>query len=234
MRKTLKALMLMASLLWVPPIVHADWGDVYMMLIYQLENNQFLPLLNNLSQLTDIKSLNQQTLANLEGNFGYGNLYNTANDVVQRQWSNNNWIDVLNMVNSDQHSAFYQAQKNYAERYQIMNPTQFGSQQGITALNKQYYSDSSAVSRAALAASSYSYNQINQHMQTIHDILQKLENQPSEKAALDLNARLVAELSFIQLEQLRMQNIQTQLIANHSQGEVNGMSDQANFMQWNP
>lgn len=193
---------------------------------------------DEVSSLGDIKGFTKQQLNFLQqdiaGNFGYGNLLNNPADLAQRQWSNDNWIDVLNMVNTDKTSAFYQAQRAYAQRYQILNPNQFSNAQGVSALTKQFYSDNSNISRAGLAASSYSYGQINQHMQVIHDILQKLETQPSEKAAIDLNTRLIAELSFIELEKLRMQNIQTQIASNNSQAVVNGMSDQASFMQWNP
>ena len=54
----------------------------------------------------------------------------------------------------------------------------------------------------------------------------------SEKASVDINTRLVAELGFIQIEILRQQNIQNQLSKQPmTQGHVNDMSDQSQFMK---
>lgn len=209
-----------------------DWAEI-------MKTMQLLEEAKN--QLEEIKNLKQTALdqlgflkQNISGNFGYGNLWNTQADLYQRQWSNDNWVDVLNRVNTDKTSAFYQAQQAYAKMYPVANANQIDSTLKEGDLSRIYYQQESSISRAALAASSYNYNEINRHIQNIHDILAKLESQTSEKAAIDLNTRLVAELSFIQLESLKQQNIQIQLAATEAQKQVNGMSDESKFMQWNP
>lgn len=193
----------------------------------------------------DIKKLDEQmqrtqqsTLVELQqdlrGNFGYGNLFNSAQDLITRQWSGNSWLDALNQISNSRTSAFVQAQQSYSKLYPIVDPNLMGYSLKDGSLKRSYYTQSSQISRTALAASSYSYDQINQHMQRIHSILSELEKQPSEKAAIDLTARLMGEVGFIQVESLRQQNIQNQLTATESQNTVNGMSDQSRFMTWNP
>lgn len=187
------------------------------------------------TQLKDLTNINNKQYdflqRNLNGNYGYGKLLNDNNDLHRRQWSNDSWVDVLRASNTGHTSAFAKAQKNYENLYPIVSPSRIASTRHKRNLTRTYYEQSSQISRAALAASSYSYDQINQHIKNVHDILALLENQPTEKAAIDINTRLVAELGFIQIEMLRQQTIQNQLMATKSQGEVNGLSDQAQFLQ---
>ena len=193
---------------------------------------------NQLSQLKDLSKINSKQydylVNNLSGNFGYGNLLNGTSDLNKRQWSNDNWVDVLNEASGGNASAFAAAQKKYDQLYPVKAANEIVSTRGKDNLARTHYQQSSQISRAALAASSYSYDQLNEHIKNLHDMLAKLDSQPSEKAALDINARLVAELGFIQLELLRQQTFQNQLSATQTQGEVNGMSDQSQFMKWNP
>lgn len=187
-------------------------------------------------QMQDLSKLNTKQYdfleRNLSGNFGYGKFLNGSSDLYRRQWSNDSWVDVLRVSNNGHASAFSDAQRNYDRLYPVVSSDHIASTRSRDNLTRTHYQQSSEISRAALAASSYSYDQINEHIKNIHDILAMLENESSEKAAIDLNTRLVAELGFIQIEMLRQQNIQNQLIATKTQGEVNGMSDQSQFMQW--
>ena len=190
----------------------------------------------------DIKKLDQEmqrtqqsTLAELQqdlrGNFGYGNLFNSTQDLEKRQWSGNSWLEALNQSNTSKTSTFVQAQQSYTKLYPLVNAAQIAPE---GSLKRSFYLQSSQINRTALAASSYSYDQMNQHIERIHTILAQLEKQPSEKAAIDLTARLMGEVGFLQVEGLKQQSIQNQIAATESQNTVNGMSDQSRFMQWNP
>lgn len=188
-----------------------------------------LPKLDNLDDmLTQIQTMNK----NLSGNFGYGNFLNSQTDLNRRLWSNDSWSDVLKMAGSGNAEQFALAQKAYAKLYPVVESNHIGSTLKEGNLTRTYYQQQSSISRAALAASSYQYDDINHHIQVVHDILTKLESEQSEKAALDLNARLVAELSFIQLDMLKQQILQTQLMATQTQRDVNGMSDASSFEIW--
>lgn len=223
----MKKILLLISILIIPLSVNADdISDILNILnnIYQVQN-QYMP---------QLPTINNTLTSNLQGNFGYGNLLNTQSDLNQMLWSNNSWQDVLNNVGGGNAQQFSLAQQAYANLYPIVDSNQIGQTLTNNDLTRIQYNQQSSISRAALAASSYSYNDINQHIQNIHNILAMLENQPSEKAAIDLNTRLVAEISFIQLEELKQQDIQTQIIATQSQGTVNSLSDSSKFNQWNP
>jgi type IV secretion system protein VirB5 len=197
--------------------------------------DQVIQLKAQIKSLNDLTKLHTQQndflKANLQGNYGYGSLFNDATHLQHRQWSNDNWTDVLN-ASTGRNSAFMQAQEKYNQMYPVRKASEILPTRSQNNITRTHYEQSRQISRSALATSSYSYDQINDHIKNLHDMLEKLDSQTSEKAAIDLNARLVAELGFIQLELLRQQNIQTQLIATQTQGEVNGTSEEAQFMQW--
>ena len=196
--------------------------------------DELVNLKNGLKNLTDVNKDQFAFLQkNLNGNFGYGKLQNSDSDNDLRKWSNDKWVDVLSQKSDSGTSAFADAQKKYEKMYPISSGSEISRSRKDGGLARTHYQQSSQISRAALASSSHSYDQLNKHIDNLHTLLLKLDAEKSEKAAIDLNARLVAELGFIQLDLLRQQSIQNQLIATQTQGDVNGMSDQAAFMKSN-
>ena len=195
--------------------------------------NQGRTQLEQMKRLYDVNTNQLDFLQkNLNGNFNYGRLFNEVEDLNRRQWSNDSWMDALNRVSNGRTSAFGQAQRMYEKIYPVTSADKIATTRRDGGLTRTYYQQSSNISRTALAASSYSYDHLNDHIKQLHDILSKLDEQSTEKAAIDLNARLVAELGFIELEVLRQSTINNQLAATQTQGEVNSMSYQAQFMQW--
>jgi type IV secretion system protein VirB5 len=188
---------------------------------------------NNVDQLTELTDLNQVATDNLNelkndltGKFGHGNL--TDKDLAQYTWSNDSWESALSMSNKS--PEFRAAQQRYADMYET--PKEIT---GVSSLTQTQYQQSRDINRAALASSSYSYTLISEHAESVKNILAKLEakDKLTEKEAVDLNARLIAELCFIQLEMLKQQNIQTQLVATFTQTNVNSLSEESQFLAWN-
>lgn len=212
-------------------------ADVFTQMLSALTNiQQYTQQMQNMenNELPNLSQINQNLTKYMYGDTGIENILNGQSDMNQRLWSNANWNDVLNQVGGGTYSGFQQQQQAYAQMYPTQNKEQIGQTLTDNDLVRTYYQQNQEVSRAALAASSYSYNTINQHMQNIQSILLQIKNTPTEKASIDMNARLLAEVSYIQLEMLRQQNVQTQLMATQSQGVVNAMSDESKFDQWNP
>ena len=65
----------------------------------------------------------------------------------------------------------------------------------------------------------------------MHQVDDASKNQ-NEKAAIDLNSRLVAELGFIQLELLKLQSIHTQLVATKQQSDFNADTIDKQFTEY--
>lgn len=188
---------------------------------------------DQLDKLKELKTVNENIQKELTGKYGFGNLLNSDDEIKNRKVTPNQWEDALK--NSDGNKAYQSAFKNYNKIYKANSADKIApaSSSDKNHLIKDHYERSQEINRAALAASEASFNEINQHIQNIHDMIAQLEDAskvPNEKAAVDLNARLVAENAFIQVEMLRQQTIQNQLLAMQSQSAINGMSDQADFL----
>lgn len=184
-----------------------------------------------LPHLAEMEQTSNAILQNLQGQYGYGGWQNHPADLKARQWMNDNWEDALNETSSSNTQAFLSAQKAYDALYPVEKPSEMGNGLANTLLSKTSYGQTASVNRAALAASKYSLNTLNQHLEAVHDLLASLNHQTSEKASLDLNARITAEVAFIQLELLRQQTIQNQVIATRSESEVTGMSNENQFLK---
>lgn len=190
---------ILLSFLLLPLIAYASAESVILGWIYALESAQ-LPNLINLEKLPNIDKLAQDTFdqlkTDLTGKFGHGNL--TDSDLRQYQYANDSWANVLKK--SDKSSEFTAAQDAYDKLYSTSADIK-----GVSPLSKTQYQQSRDINRAALAASSYSYDMIAEHLQSVKNILAKLEAKGdiTQKEATDLNARLIAESIFVQLEILR-------------------------------
>lgn len=189
-----------------------------------------------LGKMHDAINLTNKNLTDyLTGDTGIENYLNGSSDMNARLWSNDKWSDVLKASGGGNTQGFTQMQQHYSDMYPVVDKNKIGGDDiKDTDLIRAQYEQQKDISRAALADSAYSYNTINQHIQNIKSILSQISNKSTEKASMDTNARLLAEVSYIQLEMLKNQDMQTQLMATESQGQVNGVSDESKFAQWNP
>ncbi len=203
---------------------------------YQQLQSEYQELQQQYNELTNIKSTINTDINNeisqLTGHYGMGNLYDDAATQQGRLWSQDNWQDVLKIAAGGNYSRFNQLQQAYSQLYPTVDQSQIvpSDPNNVKAV---YYTQSANTNRATLAASEYAYNQINDHMKAVENLLAQVEgnNNNDEKSAIDLNGRLVAEVAFIQLQELKLQAIQTQMQATQAQGQVNGMTMDASFVK---
>lgn len=184
---------------------------------------------DQLDKLKELKTVNEGIQKQLTGNFNYGAYNNDDKATTARKITPSSWDDALKSAGNNK--IYNDAYGNYKKIYALNKSDEVAPTSSGSNLIKSHYERSQAVNRAALASSEASFNQINEHIETLHKMVQELDAHPEEKAASEINARLVAENAFIQLEMLRQQTIQNQLLAMQSQGEINGMSDQADFLK---
>ncbi len=145
------------------------------------------------------------------------------NDQNARLWSANDWNSVLEQASGGNADRFQQLMQSYAALYPTL---QKGQTQPIdpSKLVNTTYTQSGQTYNAALSSSAYIYDDINNRINKLETILAQVDDankNQNEKAAIDLNSRLVAELGFIQLEMLKLQSVHTQMEATKDQGELN-------------
>lgn len=145
----------------------------------------------------------------------------TQDEQNARLWSADDWNQVLSQASNGNNARFQELMNSYSSMYPNVN-----SSQNINAKNLEStsYAQAGQTTNAALATSNYTYDEINDHIKSLENILHEVDDankNQNEKAAIDLNSRLVAELGFIQLEILKLQSVHTQMMATKNQSELN-------------
>ncbi|WP_133139681.1 type IV secretion system protein [Legionella genomosp. 1] len=173
--------------------------------------------LNSLQKLQDLNS----------GNYGFGNLNNSIADLKNRQWSANSWDEALKNIAGGNPSRYQELVKAYEKSHITLDDASF--LKGATAERLTQYQQNKAVNEAVSVQATYAYNEINQHLKAIHDLSNHIEKTPNTKAAIDLNSRLIAELAFIQTEQLKLQTLIGQQSAMSGFNDISSETDMARF-----
>ncbi|KTD47893.1 vir protein B5 [Legionella quinlivanii] len=173
--------------------------------------------LNGLQKLQDLNS----------GNYGFGNLNNSLADLKNRQWSANTWDEALKNISGGNPSRYQELVKAYEKSHITLDDASF--LKGATTERLKQYQQNKAVNEAVSVQATYAYNEINQHLKAIHELSAHIEKTPNTKAAVDLNSRLIAELAFIQTEQLKLQTLIGQQSAMSSFNDISSETDMARF-----
>lgn len=231
---------LLVTGLSAPVVTYASGGDPITQIIDLLETMERDE--NLMSQYTkfdpDIASYTKGQLDQLQNQWkaltqSYG-MSDTTSEQNARLWSANDWNQVLGQASGGNNTRFQELLTSYSKLYPNLQ-----TQQTIndTTLTNTTYQQRGETDNAALAASAYVYDEINTHINNLETILHMVDNankNQNEKAAIDLNSRLVAELGFINLEMLKLQSIHTQMTATHDQADYNGETLDKQFTDYKP
>ena len=147
----------------------------------------------------------------------------TQDDKNARLWSADDWQSVLKQASGGNNERLQSLMTSYSNLYPTIKNGPSG-QINEEKLVATTYTQEGQTYKAALATSAYSYDDINNQIKKIEAVLAQVDDagkNQNEKAAIDLNSRLVAELGFIQLQMLKLQSIHTQMDATKNQGELN-------------
>jgi hypothetical protein len=147
----------------------------------------------------------------------------SESDREARLWSANDWQSVLNQASGGNNDRFQQLMKSYSEKYPTL-ASGGGANMNMDSLVKANYRDTGKTLNAAMATSEYAYNDVNARIKKLETLLAYVDDEgknQNEKAAMDLNSRLVAELGFTQLEILKMLSIDMQMNAMNLQEQQN-------------
>lgn len=184
---------------------------------YRLLANTYQTSKSQLDELKQLKSVNS-------GHYGVGNL-NNGLDVLQ-SWQSpaSTWQDALQNLSGGNQSRYQALLEAYEKNHPTLDERPF-----VNPLSANRFKEDKAVNRAVLVQTSESYNEINKRMQALHDLSQQIEKTNTTKASVDLNARLITELAFIQLMSLRLQTLMNHQVAQDSLAELQDRSEMAEF-----
>lgn len=195
---------------------------------YNNAKNQYETLRNTYdnakNQLATVKSLRDFN----KGKYGWGELANKLKDLKERQWSPSTWEDALKNISGGNPARYKALASKYKEKNKdLLSDTEFAK--GASKEKLDNYKKSKEVHRAASIQSTYAFNDINKHLQNVHDISSKIEKAENTKSAIDLNSRLLAEIAYLQTQNLKMQALQNQQTAHSLSQELSSQSESAAF-----
>jgi type IV secretion system protein VirB5 len=176
------------------------------------------------SQLNGIKSLNEYN----SGNYGFGGLENGLDALKQRQYSPNNWNDALKNIAGGNPTRYAELVRAYEANHPLLSDADFSKGASSARLNQ--YKQNTAVNKAVSVETTYAFNELNKHIKTIHTLSSEIDKAPNTKSAIDLNSRLVAELAYIQVMNVKLQTLISQQTAQNS---ADMLADEAESVRFN-
>lgn len=178
---------------------------------------------NAQQQLETTKELTHDS----EGHYGFGGLMNGTRDLKNREWSPDNWKNTLQGLSGGNPARYQELVNTYQQDHPHLSPSNY--QKGASSEKAKVYSQDVQVNRAAMVNATYSFNNIKTHLKQIHDLSKKIDQAKNTKAAMDLNSRLVAELAYIQTQELKMQIVMNQQMAQSNADNIASKTASAKF-----
>ena len=178
---------------------------------------------NAQSQLDSANKLTQMN----SGHSGFGRMHNSINDLHKRQ-SADNWRETLKGVSGGNPERYKELVTAYEKQHASLNRTQFS--RGATPARTERFEQERQLTQAASVESESSFNDINESLKRIHDLSEQIEKAENTKAAIDLNSRLVAEVAYLQAQNLKAQAILNQQLAMRSAGTLEDDAELAKYL----
>ena len=178
---------------------------------------------NAKQQLDQVKQLTQDA----EGHYGFGRLFNGEQDFNQQTWSPDNWKNALQGLAGGNPARYQELVNAYQQNHPVLAASNY--EKGASHDQAQVYSQDIEVNRAAMVNATYAFDNIKTHLETIYQLSQRIDQAQNTKAAVDLNSRLLAEVAYIQAQNLKMQILMNQLCLLENMQDLLELSYPHNF-----
>lgn len=178
---------------------------------------------SQLESMTKIKDFNS-------GHYGLGNLKNSVRDLQNRQWSPSNWSDALKNISGGNPQRYNQLVESYKKSHPEI-PKETFEKVGASKEQVAQYQQDRTVNQAVVVQTTYAFNDLETHLKTVHEISSKIEQTENTKSAIDLNSRLLAEMAYIQIQQLKLQALMNQQAAQTTASTLSQTAEQVRFNQ---
>ncbi len=158
---------------------------------------------------------------------GHYQLGNILSDPQQFMQSAKRWDDAINHLSAGNSERYQELLQLYQQKDGLLDEGDF------SLLSNQvlgdFYDEQVAAHRASRAEATMAYDDINEYVMRIDEIAQHIEKTENNKAALDLNARLLTELAYLTTQQLKMQALINQQMATNTQLHLHETTFNAKF-----
>lgn len=171
--------------------------------------------------------------ASITGNYGWGSFDNSLSQLNdQREFSASNWQSALQGMAGGNPARYQQLLAQYKAAHQTMTTSDYAK--GADKNLSLDYQNQVQTNEASATISTYEFNDINQHLKTLYTLGQQIENAKQNrdlKSAVDLNSRIQLQIGYISMEELRMQAILNQQVAQIQSHQISVESEASQFNQ---
>lgn len=213
MNKYFKHLLLMVLISMMTTPAHAIVGaDDIAILTQQLTllKKQYTTLKKTYTT-ADRQLKSAENLVNLnKGHSGFGGLYNSAADLKNRQ-SANNWRETLKGVSGGNQARYTELVRAYEKQHATLDKATFS--QGASKARSTRFESEKDITQAASIESEAALNDINDALKRIHDLSMQIEKADTTKSAIDLNTRILTEVAYLSVQNMKAQALLNQQLA---------------------
>lgn len=198
----------------------------------QLEN-QMSTLVQQYQTLKDQYHQMQQQYQATTGNYGWGN-WNNSESILQqqREWAAPDWASALKGMAGGNPARYQELLQEYQSDHATLSTDTF--QKGTDPNLAASYQNEVQTNQASATTSTYEFNEINDHLQTLYQLGQQIEDTQKNgdlKAAMDLNSRVQLEVGFLSAEAVRMETIVNQQMAETEATRIAAENEASQFNQ---
>ncbi len=209
-----------------------EWSKtamVYKQLVQQLQvaQQQYAQLQQQYQLMNQQYQQIQQMRADAEGHYGYGNLLNTVEDLAQREWSPPTWQDALQGLSGGNPARYQQLLQSYTAAHPTLSQTAYVN--GASPQKAEEYAEEIQTNDAASVNASFAFNDVQQQLNHIYALSSNIEKTNDTKAATDLNGRLLTEIAYVQVQQLKMQTVLNEQLAQQGARQIEASTEAAEF-----
>lgn len=176
-----------------------------------------------------VEGLSEDQLNAIIGNYGYGDLLNSNEDLQKREWSADTWDDALQGLSGGNSDRYQELVSAYKEDHPSLSPEEVS--QGSSDVYATDYQQIVDTNQAANVHASYAFEEVNKHLETINELSQKIEETENTKAIADLTARINAEIAYLQVEQIKAISVMNEQLAQGQASEIVNRSEASKFNQ---
>ena len=222
----LSVLLIMYTTMSIGKIVHDPITDADV--VGQL-GEEISKLESQLDQLRQTYQKAQQIEKDATGHYGFGNQLNSSQDWQNRQWTANTWQESLQGLSGGNQARYQELLRDYQQVHPTLSESDF--EKGASEQKAQLYNQSIATNQSAMTQASYEYEQLNALSQQLSQLAIKIEDAQNSdtKSAIDLNSRLIEAVANIQLEELKMQTLLNEQLAQAGATEIAYQTQEAKF-----
>jgi len=222
----MKKRVLFVFLVLIPVFASAGVGPGDLMILAKL-TAQLKQLKEQYDLLHNQFVKTKELVKNSEGSYGFGRIGEGHNDQLNRAWAPKTWDAAAKNLSGGNTSRYQELLREYQNDHPRLSKTQYSK--GASSARVSLYLQSVQTNDAVGALSTGAFNSVHKHLKDIDYLTSKIEEAPNSKAAMDLNSRLVAELAYISVEELKMQAVQNKQLSQQTAERLDGLRREAIF-----